>query len=238
MSKTNNYTSIREKNVFRIEALSDAVFAISVTLLIMSLEVPKTYQELQTIMWEFLPFSLTISIVFLIWWEQNNFFRHYGLVDTRIKLLNLVLLVVVLFYVFPLKFLFSILFYAIIGFDVPNSQDLGTVYSISAQDFPGLILFFSIGYFLVWLIFFLLYRHVNQRSKPLRLIAYEIIILKSDKRDALFQMLVGFFAAVAASLKWIILCQIIFLTIPFWLLINWFITSRKKKGYSKTQHEK
>lgn len=236
MSKTNNYISLRGKNVFRIEALSDAVFAISVTLLIMSLEVPNTYDELKAIMWEFLPFSLTISIVFLIWWEQNNFFRHYGLADTKIKLLNLALLIVVLFYVFPLKFLFSLLFYLLIDPGTQLIHGLESIYTISAEDFPGLILFFSTGYLLVWLIFFLLYKHISHKALTLDLTPYEVIILKSDKRDALFQMSIGLLAAIAASLGWILMCQIIFLTIPFWLVLNWMITSRTKRRYKKALH--
>lgn len=231
MSKIKSYLSLRGNNVFRIEALSDGVFAISVTLLIMSLEVPKTYLELKNIMWQFLPFSITVSVIFLIWWQQNNFFRHYGLADSKIKLLNLVLLVVVLFYVFPLKFLFSILFYAITGIDFQNNQSLETSYSISYQDFPGLIVFFSVGYLLVWLIFFLLYYHVSHKKKLLKLTTYEIIILKSDQRDALFQMSVGVLATIAASLGWIIFCQVIFLTIPIWLIINWWFTLRKKSKH-------
>ncbi len=228
MSKIRNHFGQRGSNVFRIEALSDGVFAISVTLLIMSLEVPKTYQELKNIMWQFLPFSITVSVIFLIWWQQNNFFRSYGLADSKIKLLNLLLLVVVLFYVFPLKFLFSILFYAITGLGNQNLHEGETVYSISQQDFPGLIVFFSVGYFLVWLIFFMLYGHIGRKNKHLKLSNLEKIILQSDKRDALFQMSVGLLASFAASLNWIMICQIIFLTIPMWLIINWLFTRKLK----------
>lgn len=141
----NTYKSLRGRNVFRIEALSDGVFAISVTLLIMSLEVPNTYEELKSIMWQFLPFSVTVSIVFLIWWQQSNFFRLYGIADSKIKLLNLILLVVVLFYVFPLKFLFSIIFYSVIGADFLRLYSISLDYSISKTDFPGLIVFFRLA---------------------------------------------------------------------------------------------
>lgn len=220
----NTYKSLRGRNVFRIEALSDGVFAISVTLLIMSLEVPNTYEELKSIMWQFLPFSVTVSIVFLIWWQQSNFFRLYGIADSKIKLLNLILLVVVLFYVFPLKFLFSIIFYSVIGADFLRLYSISLDYSISKTDFPGLIVFFSIGYALVWLIFFLLYHHIKLNHTQLHLNEYEKIVLLSDRRDAFYQMIIGFTASIVAGLKWVILSQIIFLTIPIWLLINWYIT--------------
>ena len=40
-----------------------------------------------------------------IWHQHNLFFRRYGLQDAWTTFLNCVLLFVVLFYVFPLKFL-------------------------------------------------------------------------------------------------------------------------------------
>jgi len=46
----NGKNSIRGNELYRIEALSDAVFAFTVSLLIMSLEVPKTFTELKHIM--------------------------------------------------------------------------------------------------------------------------------------------------------------------------------------------
>jgi uncharacterized membrane protein len=99
----------RGTELYRIEALSDAVFAFSVSLLIMSLEVPKTFEELKFSIHHFLPFAATVSLVFFFWYLQNEYFRNYGLNDGKVIFLNLSLLVLILFYAFPLKFLFSIL---------------------------------------------------------------------------------------------------------------------------------
>lgn len=44
-----------------------------------------------------------------IWFEQHKFFRRYGLQDGTTVTLNVILLFVVLFYVYPLKFLFGLL---------------------------------------------------------------------------------------------------------------------------------
>ena len=57
----------RGKEIFRIEALSDAVFAFSVSLLVASLEVPQTFEELMIITKGAIPFFLTVSLVFLFW---------------------------------------------------------------------------------------------------------------------------------------------------------------------------
>jgi uncharacterized membrane protein len=89
----------------RLEGFSDAVFAFALTLLVVSLEVPKTLPELLETVWQFPGFALMFAMVCWIWWEHNKFFRNYGLQDAWTAFLNSVLLFVILFYVYPLKFL-------------------------------------------------------------------------------------------------------------------------------------
>lgn len=220
----------RGKTVYRIEALSDAVFAISVTLLIMSLEVPKTYTELELIIKQFLPFLATVSMIFFIWWLQNNFFRNYGLDNVTVRFLNLCLLIIILFYVFPLKFLFTLIVSSIFNINYFESISNSSLVVITESDLPNLIMFFSVGYTLVWLIFYLLYRHIWLNKTKLKLSHLELITLISDKRDALFQVIIGLSSTLFAILGWTIGSQITFLTIPVWLLVNYFITSRAKNA--------
>src|ERR1700744_1177896 len=94
----------------RLETFSDAVFAFAVTLIIVSLEVPKTFDELFETMKGFLSFGVCFGILFLIWNNQNMFFRRYGLTDIYTTTLNGFLLFLVLTYTYPLKFLFTLLF--------------------------------------------------------------------------------------------------------------------------------
>ena len=100
----------RGHEVRRIEAFSDAVFAFAVTLLIVSLEVPKNFEELMVIVRGFFAFGVSFLLLMMIWYEQNIFFRRYGLDDLWTIVLNCMLIFVVLFYVYPLKFLFTLLF--------------------------------------------------------------------------------------------------------------------------------
>jgi uncharacterized membrane protein len=79
------------------------VFAFAVTLLIVSLEVPKSFEELIVTMRGFVAFGICFFLLMLIWHEQNIFFRRYGLHDTITITLNAILIFLVLFYVYPLK---------------------------------------------------------------------------------------------------------------------------------------
>ena len=99
----------RGHEISRIEGLSDAVFAFAITLLVVSLEVPKTFTELAATMHGFGAFLISFLLLFAVWFNQYKFFRRYGLQDTTTVVLNAALLFVVLFYVYPLKFLFSFL---------------------------------------------------------------------------------------------------------------------------------
>src|SRR6476646_9438369 len=100
----------RSHEVTRVEGFSDAVFGFAITLLIVSLEVPKTSTELFATMRGFGAFLVTFFILSAIWYAQYLFFRRYGLVDRLTVILNLALLFTVLFFVYPLKFLFNTMF--------------------------------------------------------------------------------------------------------------------------------
>ena len=56
-------------DISRIEALSDGVIAFAVTLLVVSLEVPRTFTELLAMMRGFIPFAITFFMLFHVWFE-------------------------------------------------------------------------------------------------------------------------------------------------------------------------
>src|SRR5262249_31622878 len=105
----------RRREVSRVEGFSDAVFGFAVTLLVVSLEVPKTFDELLGMMRGLPAFAVSFALLFQIWWRHYRFFRKYDLEDGPVIALTGVLLFVVLFYVYPLKFLWSFVFLPVEG---------------------------------------------------------------------------------------------------------------------------
>lgn len=97
----------RGHEVSRVEAFSDAVMAFAVTLIVVSLEVPRTFADLLTVLRGFPVFAICFALLLQVWYQHYKFFRRFGLQDGPTIALNSVLLFVVVFYVYPLKFLFS-----------------------------------------------------------------------------------------------------------------------------------
>lgn len=224
----------RSIEIVRIEALSDAVFAFSVSLLVASLEVPQTFDELKKILQGAIPFFATVALIFLFWYQQYVFFRRYGLNDFPTILLNLAYLAIILFYVYPLKFLFSVLISSWTGIDLfPKATEKGLAV-LTANDFPELIILFSTGYFFIWMILFLLHKRALHFSKKLELNQYELLFTRKEKRGALWNAFIGLLAILLAwsGMEW--MAGICYLLIPLLLFVNQklFIHQLKKKGNS------
>jgi len=166
----------RGNEIARIEALSDAVFAFAVTLLVVSLEVPKTFNELAETMHGFGAFAISFVLLFLVWFNQYRFFRRYGLQDNITIVLNGALLFVVLFYVYPLKFLFTVLVDRFTGGHAEVRLPNGNVEAMIEADQMGtLMLIFGAGYLAVFLVFVLLHLHAYRKRRELELNKLELL---------------------------------------------------------------
>ncbi|MGB0035856.1 MAG: TMEM175 family protein [Candidatus Acidiferrales bacterium] len=187
----------RGNEITRFEGLSDAVFAFAITLLIVSLEVPKTFTELVTGLRGFAAFAVCFLLLMTVWFQQYTFFRRYGLQDTLTLTLNSVLLFVILFYIYPLKFLFTLLFNIWMG--IPPEVHLadGTVRAVIEQSqLPSLMIIYSAGYLAVSLVFTMLFWHANRLRIELDLNPLE----RLGTRWSIVNSLVGVAAGVSSIL--------------------------------------
>ena len=98
---------LRGREVSRIEGFSDAVFGFALTLLVVSLEVPESFADLQRILIGFPAFAVTFAVICWVWYEHYLLFRRYDLEDGITVVLNCLLLFIVVFYAYPMKFMFT-----------------------------------------------------------------------------------------------------------------------------------
>jgi uncharacterized membrane protein len=148
---------MRAREVSRIEAFSDVVFGFALTLIVVSLEVPQTFGELMAIMRGFPAFAICFATLVWIWHEHHKFFRRYDMRDEITIALNAVLLFIVLFYTYPLKFIFSIVTGAVRG----------------TGDAPQLFTIYGGGFIGVFLLLFLMNGRAWQKRAELRLNEFE-----------------------------------------------------------------
>jgi uncharacterized membrane protein len=208
----------RSHEASRIEGLSDAVFGFAVTLLVVSLEVPKTFAELMETMRGFGAFAISFTLLLIVWYTQYKFFRRYGLQDNVTIILNAALLFVVLFYVYPLKFVFTFLISMFTGHKGEVRAPNGTTTAMmeSVDQVSSLMVIFSIGYLAVFGLFVLLYWHAYRRREHLELNELEVLDTRTDIREsalnvAIAAVSIGFGLARYASLSGMtyMLCPII-----------------------------
>jgi uncharacterized membrane protein len=156
--------------VSRIEALSDGIFAIAITLLVVSLEVPRTFDELLVTMRGFLAFAITFAMLFHVWHTQYRFFRRYGLSDNFTVWMTALLLFVVLFYVYPLKFVWTFIVNALLGLGTQVETSAGHFEPVvRAGQVPTMLFVYGAGFAAVFAIFSLLYLHAYRRRGTLGL---------------------------------------------------------------------
>src|SRR5215831_20664165 len=168
----------RGGEITRLEGFTDAVFAFAVTLLVVSLEVPHTFDELIAAMKGFVAFAICFAILVQVWYYYYRFSRRYGLQTTYTVILNAALIFVVLFYVYPLKFLFSLAVGGLSrGLTVPVEQLQQMVSTY--REISELWLIYSAGVIAVYSLFALLYHYAYAKRHELELNEYETLVTRN-----------------------------------------------------------
>ena len=174
----------RGGEVSRIETLTDMVFALSLTLLVVAPEVPKSYEEMTAAFRHLPTFAICFSMLILVWYYNYQFHRRFGFEDFTTILLNGLLLFLILFYIYPLKFVFSnIVDHVLYG----QSNQI----HIHQRDMPTLMLLYSTGYTGIFLLFALLNLHAYRQRSQLGLNAVEVALTRGTVRTHLLYAAVG-----------------------------------------------
>ena len=181
---------LRGQQVTRLESFSDAVFGFALTLLVVSLDVPKSFGDLVNTMRGFPAFAICFLLLALIWNGHYKFCRRYGLDDGTARFLTCVMLFLVLFYVYPLKFLFNL---SITGLLL----GAGPPISMTGAQLSMLLLIYGLGFAAVYLAMALLYFHAWRLRGLLQLTEVE----KFDTRYLILRLLtLSAFGIVGAAL--------------------------------------
>jgi uncharacterized membrane protein len=182
----------RAHEVSRVEAFSDVVFGFAISLLVVSLEAPKTYAQMREMLRGFLPFAICFWLFIDIWFEHHHFFKRYALQDKPTVFLNTLLLFVILFYVYPLKYMFTLFTMGILGQPVeipPGGQTfLFTIYGIGVTS--------------VFWIMAALYHHAWRRREDLELNAVERVDTLESIYDNFYMGAFGVISIAIAHSPW------------------------------------
>ncbi|MGD0732368.1 MAG: TMEM175 family protein [Terracidiphilus sp.] len=198
----------RGEEITRLEGFSDAVFAFAVTLLVVSLEVPKTFGDLMEAMRGFAAFGVCFALLSQIWFGHYRFFRRYGLQDPWAVFLNCVLLFFAVFFVYPLKFLAVSIFANGGVMDAGEARPLFAVYGS--------------GFAAVFLVFTLLYLHAWKMRDELALNDLERLKTREGTINNLAMTVVGLVSialALSLPLGWVSLAGYIYFLVAayFWV---------------------
>jgi uncharacterized membrane protein len=182
---------LRGTAMSRVDGFSDVVFGFALTLLVVSLEVPHTFQDLNRSLHGFIPFAICFVMLILIWYSHYKFFRRYGLHDLGTICINATLLFVVLFFVYPMKFLFTNLIEVWTG----NASGFGTYAQVRE-----LMVIYGLGFTLVYLLFAALYWNAWRQRQTLDLTAVERFLTRSSMFEYGAMSSVGMLSIAVATL--------------------------------------
>ena len=169
----------RGEGVSRIEGLSDTVFGFAITLLVVSLEVPKTSTDLLETMLGTIPFVGSFTLLFVLWRAQFEFFRRYGLEDTTTVRLTGMLLMGVLFAVYPVKFLATFVLLTLPR-ALMSGQGETLKQIMPIERLPLVFGLYGIGVVWIGTVFSLLYSHAG-KSHGERLGLTELEVFDTDE---------------------------------------------------------
>ncbi len=184
----------------RLENFSDAVFALAITLLLISTTPPSNFQQIKRFVWDIIPFCLCIAPILLIWYQHFEFFFRYGLRNATVVFLNTLFLIIVLFYVYPLKFLTKFILIPIgylFGQDEMVSE---LVEVVKGTDMSYLMIIYGVGASCIFAVLTFMYRNALKNADLLQLNEIERFDTQASVYANLLMGIIPFFSVLVAFL--------------------------------------
>lgn len=194
----NNEFRYRGEEPGRLENFSDAVFALAVTLLLISTSPPNNFEQIKRFAYDLIPFSLCIVLIITIWHEHYVFFLRYGMRNGKIVALNALFLVIVLFYVYPLKFLTKLSLYpiALLSEEETILKELRGM--IKGEDVGDLMIIYGLGAASVFFVLRWMYQYAYKNATLLELNEIEIFDTKTKVQTNMIMGTIPLLSVVVA----------------------------------------
>lgn len=189
---------IRSRDISRLEGMTDAAIGLAITLLIISQDVPNTYAALIDLLWAMPAFALTFLLTMMIWYWHNRFFRRYGLINGEVMLLSGLLIFLVLAFVFPMKYLTSVVINLWLFNTVLGIGPLFNTEGLTYQDAVTVHIIYVTGFAAVFYCFSALYNAALRQSQPLDLDPQERVETRSARLSFAVVASVGLLTIIPA----------------------------------------
>ncbi len=178
----------RGESASRLDNLTDAVFGIAITLLIFNLSNPNSFSDLLTFTKTLPAFLISISFLILIWNEHVEFSEIYSFNDTRLIIYNTLFIALVIFYVYPLRFLTLFLTNYMFRADLRVS--------IQGDQVPYLMVYYGFIAFALYFVLYLLYHRASSLKTTLGLNEYEQFYTRYQQKRILILFIVPLISIV------------------------------------------
>ena len=128
----------------RVEAFSDGVFAIAITLLILAVGIEQAFAEgelahqLRELWPAYIAYAVSFLTIGIMWANHHQIFRHFARVDRPMLLLNILLLMCISFTPFPTR---------VVAEHAKNGDDR----EAAAVLYGATMTSIAIGFFAVWI---------------------------------------------------------------------------------------
>lgn len=167
----------RGESASRLDNLTDGVFGIAITLLIFNLSNPNSFDDLLTFTKTLPAFLISIAFIVVIWFEHLRFSEIYTLNDTPLTILNTIFIALVIFYVYPLRFLTLFLTNFFFSTDIDVT--------IAGNMVPYLMVYYGFVGFALYFILYLFYLRAWQLREEISLNAFELFYTRMQRKRLL-----------------------------------------------------